>query len=117
MLIAHYFNGDGQAAREVAPQDISERLKAPGGVLWLDIEHPTEDDFALLTAEFGFHPLAIEDLKQRDQRPKVIEYGDYVFVVAHEWRPAAGRENLSRACVERNAELHVFAGNNYLVTV
>lgn len=39
-------------------------------------------------SELGFHPLAIGDLKQRDQRLKVVEYGDYLFVTAHECRPA-----------------------------
>jgi len=119
MLTSQYFSGDGQAAQEVPTEQIDARLqnKSDNGVLWLDIDEPKDSDFEMLTAEFGFHPLAIEDLKQRDQRPKVVEYGDYVFVVAHEWQPAPDRENLDKKCVERSAEVHAFVGPNYVVTL
>ena len=119
MLTSQYFSGDGRAAQEVPTEGIDARLKdkTDGGILWLDIDEPTDTDFEMLAAEFGFHPLAIDDLKQRDQRPKVVEYGDYVFVVAHEWRPAPEREDLARKCVERSAEVHVFVGPNYVVTL
>jgi len=119
MLKSHYFSGNGQGAQAVLTDQIGGRLKnkADGGVLWLDIDEPTEADFQMLSSEFGFHPLAIEDLQQRDQRPKVVEYGDYVFVVAHELRPALEREDLEKECVERNAEVHAFVGSNYVVTL
>lgn len=119
MLKSHYFSGNGQGAQDVPTDQIDSRLKnkADGGVLWLDIDEPTDADFQMLAAEFGFHPLAIEDLQQRDQRPKVVEYGDYVFVVAHELRPGLEREDLEKECVERNAEVHAFVGPNYVVTV
>ena len=86
MLKSQYFSGNGQAAQDIPAEQIDARLKdkGDGGVLWLDIDEPTDDDLQMLASEFGFHPLAIEDLKQRDQRPKVVEYGDYIFVVAHE---------------------------------
>ena len=119
MLKSQYFSGNGQAAQEVPTGQIDTRLKDRdgGGVLWLDIDQPTDEDFQMLASEFGFHPLAIEDLTQRDQRPKVVEYGDYIFVVAHEWRPAPEREDLSKSCVERSAEVHLFVGPNYLVSL
>jgi magnesium transporter len=119
MLTSQYFGGDGQAAVDVPTEQIDLRLKDKddGGVLWLEIDDPREEDFQMLGSEFGFHPLAIEDLQQRDQRPKVVEYGDYIFVVAHEWQPAPDRANLSRPCVMRSSELHIFVGVNYVVTV
>jgi len=119
MLKSQYFSTDGLAAQDVPTKEIDVRLKDKNdaGVLWLDIAEPTEEDFEMLASEFGFHPLAVEDLKQRDQRPKVVEYGDYVFVVAHEWRPAPDRDNLDKQCAERSAEVHVFVGPNYIVTL
>ena len=119
MLKSQYFGPNGQDAQNVPTEQIDTRIKnrADGGVLWLDIEHPTEEDFNMLESEFAFHPLAIEDLKQRDQRPKVVEYGDYLFMVLHEWQPAPEREDLSKKCVIRSAEIHTFVGANYIVTV
>ncbi len=117
MLTSQYFGGNGQGVQDVPTEGIDTHLKDNGGTLWLDISKPDERDFEMLQAEFGFHPLALEDLKQRDQRPKVVEYDGYVFVVAHEWRPAPNREDLTCACVERSAEIHAFVGKNYIVTV
>ena len=119
MLKSQYFGGDGQPAADVPTTQIDVRLKDSddGGVLWLDIDDPGERDFQMLASEFGFHPLAIEDLQQPDQRPKVVEYGDYIFVVAHEWQAAPGREDLSKPCVAKSAELHLFVGTNYVVTL
>ncbi len=119
MLDSQYFGGDGQAAVALPAEQIDLRLKDKddGGVLWLDITDPGEADFGMLAAEFGFHPLAIEDLAQRDQRPKVVEYGDYIFLVAHEWQAAPDREDISKPCVFRSAELHLFIGTNYVVSL
>ena len=34
-------------------------------------------------ARFKLHPLVLEDILNTDQRPKVEDYGDYLFLVAH----------------------------------
>jgi magnesium transporter len=117
MLKIHYFTG-GKTSEDVPTDQIGKLLKSnDGGTLWLDMDEPTEEERQTLQAEFGFHPLAMEDLTERDQRPKVVEYDGYVFVVVHEWHPAPEREDLSKACVERSAEINIFVGKNYLITV
>ncbi|HLZ94820.1 MAG TPA: magnesium/cobalt transporter CorA [Candidatus Dormibacteraeota bacterium] len=76
---------------------------------WLDIQAPDEHDYALLENEFKFHPLAIEDIKHQDQRPKIDEYPDYNFAVIFvaEW---ANEEVVFH-------EHHLFVGPTYLITV
>jgi len=117
MHTLQFFGDDGEAAREVAPAQIGELLKLGTGTVWLDIAGMDGDEAHLLQSEFHFHPLALEDLTQPGQRPKVVEYEGYIFVVAHEWQPAPDRADLAQPCVCRSAELHVFAGRNYLVSV
>lgn len=117
MLTCVFYPGDGGQSIDVPPAEIDQRLKENRGVLWLDIGQPDEQDFEVLSREFQFHPIAVEDLKQRDQRPKVVEYGDYVFVVAHELRPSPDRNDLACRCVEQSDELHAFVGNGYVVSV
>jgi len=34
-----------------------------------------------LGAAFGLHPLVVEDIVNTDQRPKIEDYGDYLFIV------------------------------------
>lgn len=88
-------------------------LPPPAGTLrWIDIENPEEAELKRLAQGFGFHPLAIEDCIHFDQRPKLEEYDDHIFVVTH------GFELHSEAQSEpQSLELHTFLGKNYLVTV
>jgi len=39
--------------------DISEYLKDPTAVVWLDLRDPDREDLGVLQAEFGLHPLAV----------------------------------------------------------
>jgi magnesium transporter len=60
---------------------------------------------------FGWHPLDLEDVLSKRQRPKVDEYPDYLFGVLHfpVYDKAVQRLNA--------AELDVFLGQEYLVTL
>lgn len=71
---------NNQIEMNVPPEEISELLPEKDILIWLDLEHPTDEELDLLRDEFGFHPLAIEDLQNR-QRPKVDLYPGYFFVV------------------------------------
>ena len=68
----------GPPAEEVHPDEVSA-----GGVRWLYLEKPREDDRDWLQREFGFHSLDIEDVASRNQRPKLDAYDDYLFIVLH----------------------------------
>jgi magnesium transporter len=48
---------------------------------WFDIRDPTVADIEFLRAEYGFHPLALEDVMSRLQRPKLDVYEDYLLIV------------------------------------
>src|SRR3982751_3564157 len=75
-----------------------------GGLRWINIERPRPIDRAWLEEHFDFHPLDYEDVYSRNQRPKVDEYDDYLFVVLHfpRYDKAVGRLNA--------AELDFFVG-------
>jgi magnesium transporter len=85
----------------------------PAGVLrWIDLDKQGEADLDLLAERFKFHPLTIEDCSHFDQRPKMEEYGDYLFLVTHGFRLTS-----SPTDPLQTLELHSFLGENYLVTV
>lgn len=129
----------GGAFRDVDSLDaISEHLREPDTLVWLDLESPDEAEVALLRAEFGFHPLAIEDAVRTHERPKVDPYpGYYLFIfysAAYAGRPAAPAEHAGPrpgplptargADAGRREEpqidlrgLSIFAGKNFIVTV
>ena len=78
---------------------------------WINIERPRAVDRAWLEEHFDFHPLDYEDVLSRNQRPKVDEYEDYLFVVLHfpRFDKVVGRLNA--------AELDVFVGPDFLITL
>src|SRR6476660_1427534 len=81
------------------------------GLRWVNIEHPTPLECAWLEEQFGFHALDLEDVLSRNQRPKIDEYPDYLFIVLHfpVFDSAVGRLNAG--------ELDIFVGPDYLVTI
>ena len=48
---------------------------------WIQIEEPRLADRLWLSENFDFHELDLEDVASRNQRPKVDEYPDYLFLV------------------------------------
>jgi magnesium transporter len=88
-----------------------EQLEA-GGLRWINIERPRPMiERAWLEERFEFHGLAYEDVFSRNQRPKVDEYDDYLFVVLHfpRFDKQVGRLNA--------AELDVFVGSDFIITL
>jgi magnesium transporter len=81
MLKTILCNKDNRFSQVENPEDISELIADEERLIWLDLAEPSADDFRLLRAEFGLHPLAIEDAMSRHQRPKVEQYEHFYFVV------------------------------------
>jgi magnesium transporter len=80
-------------------------------VRWLNIESPRPVERAWLEEHFEFHPLDLEDVLSRNQRPKIDEYDDYLFIVLHfpVFDKAVGRLNAT--------ELDIFVGPDFLITL
>src|SRR3954468_19664736 len=87
-----------------------EIIETPG-LRWINIERPRPVDQGWLEERYEFHPLDYEDVFSRNQRPKVDEYEDYLFVVLHfpRYDKVVGRLNA--------AELDVFVGPDYVITL
>jgi len=74
-------------AEGVPVVDLSDHLEAEDTVVWLDLLRPTQEDMAVLTEEFGLHPLAIEDALHDHQRAKLDHYADHEFLAAYAVQP------------------------------
>src|ERR687894_1527617 len=92
-------------------EETYEASQAAGGLAWIGLLRPTEEEFGFVTAEFGLHELAVEDAILAHQRPKLERYGDTLFVVLRAAR------YLDRPEAVEFAELHVFVGPDFVVTV
>jgi magnesium transporter len=92
----------------------SERVgpPPPDVARWVDLRAQDAAQLELLRDRFGLHPLAIEDCAHLDQRPKMEEYRDHVFLVTQGFH--------SKGETVRDLELqelHAFLGERFLVTV
>lgn len=107
MIVATVWTAEGP--RPAAPDELPARL-AGADTLWIDITGPSDDDTRVMHDVLHLHPLAIEDTRNQEQRPKVEEYADHLFVILN---PAS----LDGHHRPRFRELDLFVGRNYVVTV
>ena len=54
-----------------------------GKLTWIYIEKPAAQEVDYLAQRFHFHPLDLDDVLSRVQRPKIDEYDDRLFIVLH----------------------------------
>jgi magnesium transporter len=55
-------------------------LNPAGGVWWLDVVNPTEEEVTTLGRAFSIHPLTTEDISIQETREKVELFKQYYFV-------------------------------------
>ncbi len=110
MLTGHLYRHGRATDEPVDPADVSELLADEGAFVWLDAGEPTDADLEVLAAEFGLHPLTLEDLRHRHQRPKVELYQDYAYMVL---RPLVPADDIDL----RECEVHALVGRRFLVTL
>jgi magnesium transporter len=100
-----------------SPAPAPERQKpnvqsvAGEGLRWVKIERPGALEWGWLEEHFEFHGLDLEDVLSRNERPKIDEYPDYLFIVLHfpVFDPTVGRLNAG--------ELDMFVGPDFLITI
>lgn len=98
---------DGERVAERDPADLSELRDRP---CWLVITDPQSADLDLVASELSLHPLAVEDAKQRHQRPKIEQYDTHYFLVFYAVEPEEGG-------TLRLHEVSIFVARNVVVTV
>ena len=77
----------------------------------MHLDSPTLAEASILADRYGWHPLDLEDVLSRRQRPKVDEYPEYLFGILHFPRYDKAIQRLNAA------ELDFFVGQDYLVTL
>jgi magnesium transporter len=78
---------------------------------WINIDEPRLADRQWLDENFPFHELDLEDVASHNQRPKVDEYDEYLFLVMQfpRFDKESGRLHA--------AELDIFLGPDYVITL
>ena len=93
--------------------DQDELVPHPGNerVTWINIDGLGDIDLIRLLGErFKLHPLALEDILDTGQRPKVEQYDDYLFIIAE----MLYLDKAQRICGE---QVSMFLGKTFLITL
>ncbi len=101
---------DGRPLEIHGDAGIADLHIAAGHLLWLHCERPDEAALDAIAGRFHVHPLAVEDMRNSNQRPKMDDYGDQLFVVLF---GAIACDDGSIGLVE----VHCLVGDGYVVTV
>jgi len=91
---------------ELTRPNIELAMKADR-LLWLDLEGTDDEVLTLLHEVFKIHPLAVEDVREFHQRPKIEDYDDFVSIVVYG----------ARSLGEPLTEVHCFYAERFLVSV
>ncbi|PKL36669.1 magnesium and cobalt transport protein CorA [Candidatus Peregrinibacteria bacterium HGW-Peregrinibacteria-1] len=83
---------------------------ASTGFTWVDIVHPTTNETAYLKRNYKFHDLDLEDCLSKNQRPKIDEYEDYLFLILHVPYRQHNGQIISH-------EINIFVGLNFVITL
>src|SRR5919202_1697765 len=109
---AIYVAGRRAAQQPSSLQETYEALRQlDDGVAWIDLYEPTQQEFESVAQELELPSRAIEDAITLRQRPKLVRYGDSLFVVLKVARYLDEPERV------HFSEVHVLVGKDIVVTV
>ncbi|KOF52956.1 MULTISPECIES: magnesium and cobalt transport protein CorA [unclassified Achromobacter] len=100
---------NGRRAREVPIDEVGAHIRQPDGMLWIGLRNPRPELLAQVTSQLGACTKNQEEMLEPHKRPKIIDYGNMVLIVAitvevEGDRPAFG-------------ETQFLIGDGFLVTV
>ena len=109
---AIYVDGRRAAQQPSSLQETYEALRQlDDGVAWIDLHEPTQEEFESVAQELELPPRVIEGAIKPQQRPKLVRYGDSLFVVLKTARYLDEPEKVEFS------EVHVLVGKDFIVTV
>lgn len=99
--------------REVSIPELTECFpcRDESTVTWIDVSSVHQVDLVAKLGEcFGLHPLVVEDILNTDQRPKIEDYGEYLYIVFRALSCNGVRFSLGAE------QISVILGRNYVLS-
>jgi magnesium transporter len=99
--------------RELSAYDHDEiaDLRSRDEFFWLDLDTPDEATLEAISDQLGWHPLAVQDTREWNQRPKLDDYADQVLLVFYGVRRTSDPEEA------KPLEVHIYVHGGYVVTI
>src|SRR5512138_1732896 len=92
VMLAQY-GGEAFDEREMRELDEPLDYKDPARINWVSVEGLHDVELIKRMGEYGgLHPLVLEDILNTDQRPKLEDYGEYLYIVMKMFRNGVKNE-------------------------
>jgi magnesium transporter len=105
------YTSDTITETEVASPDECKPSSVEGGVTWVTVTGLADvGAIERIGTAFQLHPLIVEDMVNTAQRPKIEEYGDYLYVVLKVFSGGNGK-------TLQTDQVSLVIGKNYLISV
>ena len=88
-----------------------KEINFPSGLKWISVDKASKKQTSWLKEKYNFSDLDLKDIMPPLQRPKMIEYDDYLFIILQ--FPVYNRSNGEID----SSEIDFFIGKNYLITI
>jgi magnesium transporter len=108
VILARHPDGRVDEGTVARIDEIDRLIAEPGMLVWVCVSNPTDELISELQREFGLHALAVEDLRKRNQRPKLDTYESQHVLVAYE---------VVHEEAPRLSELHLFFSERWMLSV
>jgi len=99
----------GQRHAVIAPEKIAGYKRDADHLLWTGLKDPSDEELRMTCKNLSFSKLATKEIVKRHYRPKVIDYGDYILIVA----VTISRENKKIVY----GEMQMIFGQSFILTV
>ena len=105
------YDEQGLRSREITSLDECPTLPERSGVTWIDVSGISQVGHLERLGEcFKLHPLVLEDILNVDQRPKVEDYEDYLFIVI---KAISSKPEIDEIVAE---QISLILGANYVLS-
>jgi magnesium transporter len=100
---------DGRRERDVPVESLAAYVNRPDSLLWVGLREPSPETLVRVLSQLGAGADCCEEMLEAHRRPKILEYGNMVLVIA-----ITVEIEVERAVF---GELRLLIGENFLLTV
>lgn len=106
-----YYNEQHFEEKQLSSADECFRYKGRDTISWINIDGVHDTEILRKVSEcYGIHPLVQEDIANTGQRPKIEDYGDYLYIVL---RMLSYDEKASNI---RSEQVSIILGNDHVIS-
>lgn len=107
---------DGRPREDATYDEATTHARAGLGYLWVGLHDPDEATMAGLTARFGLHELAAEDVIEGHRRSKLEQFDDDLFMVVSTVDYVEHDKLSESSEIVSTGEIMIFLGSWYVIT-